>query len=208
MIAGQGQKRRSSAFGPWLDYTMQLSLVMIQADLSESEIDAIYADVGYRSCEVVGDPVPGIAVLGVVEDERAGRPEHEFLRHCHDQGWTVLADESGRLATLPSGRWAALAVERGVRVVVIHGEPDPGMRAFAVYFGDGRRRAVAVCEDERHERGRPLAIEAAFSEAEVSLDDLVTLVQSMGLDFERLNVLPAYTVTAALHGDAGAGALT
>lgn len=176
---------------------MQMSLVMIQGDLPDAEVEAIYADVGYRDLAVVGEPVPGIAVLGLVEDERERWPAREFLRHCRDQGWTVLADESGRLAMLSSDRWTALATRRGGRVVVLHGEPDPGMRAFAVHFPDGGRRAVAVCEDEREEIGSPLPIEAAFRSPWISVDDLITLVSSMGLDFERLNVLPPYTVTAA-----------
>jgi hypothetical protein len=176
---------------------MQLSLVMIQADLGDAEVEAIYADVGYRECAVVGEPVPGIAVLGLVEDERERWPEREFLRHCRDQGWTVLADESGRLATSPSSRWSGLANQRGCRVVVLHGEPDPGMRAFAVHEPNGRRRAVAVCEDERVEFGSPLAIERAFRSSQLVVDDLITLVAGLGLDFERLNVLPPYTVTAA-----------
>jgi hypothetical protein len=176
---------------------MQLSLVMIQGDLLDSEVEAIYADVGYRDLSVIGEPVPGIAVIGLVEDERERRPEREFLRHCRDQGWTVLADESGRLATLPGDRWSALARRSGGRVVVLHGEPDPGMRAFAVHFPDGERRAVAVCEDEREEVGAPLPIEGAFRDRWLSVDDLITLVASMGLDFERLNVLPPYVVTAA-----------
>lgn len=177
---------------------MQLSLVMIQGDLADAEVEAIYAEVGYRDCEVVGAPTPGIAVIGLVEDERDRRPEREFLRHCRDQGWTVLADESGRLAMLPSERWSELATRHGGRVVVLHGEPDPGMRAFAVHFPDGRRRAVAVCEDEREESGVPLVVERAFSGPYLRVDDLIVLVQSLGLDFERLNVLPPYTVTAAL----------
>ncbi len=176
---------------------MQLSLVMIQADLADTEVEAIYADAGYRECAVVGDPVPGIAVHGLVEDERVHWPEREFLRHCRDQGWTVLADESGRLATSPSARWSGLAHRRGCRVVVLHGEPDPGMRAFAVHEPGGRRRAVAVCEDEREEVGSPLAIEGAFRSPRLCVDDLITLVSGFGLDFERLNVLPPYTVTAA-----------
>lgn len=177
---------------------MQLSLVMIQADLADAEVEAIYNDIGYRACTVVGEPVPGIAVLGLVEDERPYWPEHEFLRHCRDQGWTVLADESGRLATASGSRWSGLASRRGCRVVVLHGEPDPGMRAFAVHEPGGRRRAVAVCEDEREEFGQPLAIERAFASAQLVVDDLITLVGGFGLDFERLNVLPPYTVTAAL----------
>lgn len=176
---------------------MQLSLVMIQADLADAEVEAIYEDVGYRECAVVGDPVPGIAVLGLVEDERERWPQREFLRHCRDQGWTVLADESGRLATGPSARWSGVAHRRGCRVVVLHGEPDPGMRAFAVHEPTGRRRAVAVCEDEREEVGPPLAIEGAFRSAQLCVDDLITLVSGFGIDFERLNVLPPYTVTAA-----------
>jgi hypothetical protein len=176
---------------------MQLSLVMIQGDLDDAEVEAIYADVGYRECAVVGDPVPGIAVLGLVEDERERWPEREFLRHCRDQGWTVIADESGRLALLPSERWSALANRRGARVVVLHGEPDPGMRAFAVHEPGGARRAVAVCEDEREEVGAPLAIEGAFRGSQLAIDDLLVLVAGLGLDFERLNVLPPYTVTAA-----------
>jgi hypothetical protein len=112
----------------------------------------------------------------------------------------VLADESGRLAMLSSERWTSLAARRGARVVVLHGEPDPGMRAFAVHFPDGGRRAVAVCEDEREEVGAPLPIEAAFRSPWLSVDDLITLVSSMGLDFERLNVLPPYVVTAAHVG--------
>jgi hypothetical protein len=174
-----------------------MSLVMIQGDLPDVEIEAIYAEVGYRDLAVIGEPVPGIAVLGVVEDERERWPNREFLRHCRDQGWTVLADESGRLAMVPGERWTALASRCGARVVVLHGEEDPGMRAFAVHFPDGGRRAVAVCEDEREEIGAPLAIEAAFKSPWLSVDDLITLVASMGLDFERLNVLPPYTVTAA-----------
>lgn len=176
---------------------MQMSLVMIQGDLLDTEVEAIYADVGYRDFTVIGEPVPGIAVLGMVEDERGRQPQREFLRHCRDQGWTVLADESGRLATVGGDRWSALAGRCGGRVVVLHGEPDPGMRAFAVHFPDGGRRAVAVCEDEREESGAPLAIEAMFRTPWLSVDDLITLVASMGLDFERLNVLPPYTVTAA-----------
>lgn len=176
---------------------MQMSLVMIQGDLPDTEVEAIYTDVGYRDLAVVGDPVPGIAVLGLVEDERERCPDREFLRHCRDQGWTVLADESGRLATVSGERWTKLAARRGGRVIVLHGEPDPGMRAFAVHFPDGARRAVAVCEDEREETGQPLPIEAAFASRWLSVDDLITLVSSMGLDFERLNVLPPYTVTAA-----------
>jgi hypothetical protein len=178
-------------------FAMQLSLVMIQADLEDAEVEAIYADAGYRDCAVVGEPVPGIAVLGLVEDERARWPEREFLRHCRDQGWTVLADESGYLATQASARWSGLASRRGCRVVVLHGEPDPGMRAFAVHEPDGQRRAVAVCEDEREEVGMPLAIERAFADLRLSVDDLITLVAGLGLDFERLNVLPPYVVTAA-----------
>lgn len=176
---------------------MQMSLVMIQGDLPDPEVEAIYADVGYRDFTIVGEPVPGIAVLGVVEDERERRPQREFLRHCRDQGWTVLADESGRLAQVPGERWTKLASRCGGRVVVLHGEPDPGMRAFAVHFPDGGRRAVAVCEDEREEVGAPLPIEAAFASPWLSVDDLITIVASMGLDFDRLNVLPPYTVTAA-----------
>jgi hypothetical protein len=176
---------------------MQLSLVMIQDDLDDVEVEAIYADAGYRECAVVAEPVPGIAVLGLVEDERGRWPEREFLRHCRDQGWTVLADESGRLATDAAGRWSQLASRRGCRVVVLHGEPDPGMRAFAVHEPSGRRRAVAVCEDEREEIGAPLAIERAFASSRLVVDDLITLVAGLGLDFERLNVLPPYTVTAA-----------
>lgn len=174
-----------------------MSLVMIQGDLPDAEVEAIYADVGYCDLAVVGEPVPGIAVLGLVEDERDRWPEREFLRHCRDQGWTVLADESGRLALQASERWSALAARRGARVIVLHGEPDPGMRAFAVHFPDGGRRAVAVCEHEREEVGAPLPIEAAFRGRALSVDDLITLVASLGLDFERLNVLPPYTVTAA-----------
>lgn len=177
---------------------MQLSLVMIEGDLDDVEVEGIYAQVGYRDCEVVGRSVPGIAVLGLVEDERARWPEREFLRHCRDQGWTVLADESARLAMVRSERWSALAVARGARVIVLHGEPDPGMRAFAVHEPDGSRRAVAVCEDEREEIGEPLAIERLFSSPWLVIDDLVALVAGLGLDFERLNVLPPYTVTAAL----------
>ena len=176
---------------------MQLSLVMIQGDLDDAEVEAIFADSGYRDCEVVGEPVPGIVVHSLVEDERERWPQREFLRHCRDQGWTVLADESGRLALRGSAGWSELAMRRGQRVVVLHGEPDPGMRAFAVHFPDGRRRAVAVCENEREECGTPLAIERAFSSTFLGVDDLITLVQSMGLDFERLNVLPPYIVTAA-----------
>ena len=171
---------------------------MIQADLADAEVEAIYTDVGYRECAVVGEPVPGIAVLGLVEDERERWPEREFLRHCRDQGWTVLADESGRLATGSSARWSGLAHRRGCRVVVLHGEPDPGMRAFAVHEPSGRRRAVAVCEDEREEIGAPLPIEGAFRSPWLCVDDLITLVSGLGLDFERLNVLPPYTVTAAV----------
>ena len=177
---------------------MQLSLVMIQGDLDDTEVESIYAKVGYRDCEVVGQSVPGIAVVGLVEDERERWPEREFLRHCRDQGWTVLADESGRLAMESNNRWSALAVERGSRVVVLHGEPDPGMRAFAVHEPCGRRRAVAVCEDEREEIGEPLAIERLFSSRWLGVNDLVALVAGFGLDFERLNVLPPYTVTAAV----------
>lgn len=176
---------------------MQLSLVMIQADLDDPEVEAIYTNSGYRDCAVVGEPVPGIAVQGLVEDERGRWPEREFLRHCRDQGWTVLADESGRLATESSTRWAGLASTRGCRVVVLHGEPDPGMRAFAVHEPCGARRAVAVCEDEREEIGAPLPIERAFRGSALVVDDLITLVAGLGLDFERLNVLPSYTVTAA-----------
>ena len=178
---------------------MQLSLVMIEGDLADSEVESIYAQVGYRDCEVVGESVPGIAVLGLVEDEREHRPEREFLRHCRDQGWTVLADECGRLTMEASQQWQSYAVEQGRRVVVLHGEPDPGMRAFAVHEPNGRRRAVAVCEDERAEMGEPLAIEGLFSSRWLVLDDLVALVSGFGLDFERLNVLPPYTVTAASY---------
>jgi hypothetical protein len=71
------------------------------------------------------------------------------------------------------------------------------MRAFAVHEPSGRRRAVAVCEDEREEFGVPLAIEGAFRSSQLVVDDLITLVAGLGLDFERLNVLPPYTVTAA-----------
>lgn len=170
---------------------------MIHSDLRDSEIESIYADCGYRGCEVVGEPTPGIAVLGLVEDERERRPNHAFLRHCRDQGWTVLADEDGRLASVSTERWSALAVEHGARVVLLHGEPDPGMRAFAVHYPDGRRRAVAVCEGEREEVGTPLAIESAFRGRQITVDDLITLVASLGIDFERLNVLSPYTVTAA-----------
>jgi hypothetical protein len=176
---------------------MQLSLVMIQADLADAEVEAIYADAGYRDFAVVGDSVPGIAVLDLVEDARPRWPAREFLRHCRDQGWTVIADESGRLATAAGGRWSSLASARGCRVVVLHGEPDPGMRAFAVHEPNGRRRAVAVCEDEREESGVPLAIERAFRAGQLAVDDLITLVGGFGIDFERLNVLPPYTVTAA-----------
>ena len=176
---------------------MQLSLVMFQGDLSDAEVEAIYADVGYRDCEVVGESIPGIAVVGLVEDERERFPGRDFLRHCRDQGWTVLADETGRLANVPSRRWSELARDRGMRVVVLHGEPDPGMRAFAVHDPSGARRAVAVCEDERQEMGEPLPIERMFRSRWLSVDDLVTLVSGFGLDFERLNVLPPYTVMAA-----------
>ena len=61
----------------------------------------------------------------------------------------------------------------------------------------GGRRAVAVCENEREEIGEPLAIERLFGSRWLSVDDLVMLVSGFGLDFERLNVLPPYTVTAA-----------
>jgi hypothetical protein len=178
---------------------MQLSLVMIQTELADEEIGAIYADVGYRECEVVGAPIPGVAVLGLVDDERARDPRGAFLRHCIDQGWTVIADESGHLATTGGERWARLARTRACRVVVLHGEPDPGMRAFAVYHGDPCRahRAVAVSGDEREEIGEPMAIEQAFRSRWICVDDLITLVSSFGLDFERLNLLPHYTVTRA-----------
>ena len=176
---------------------MQLSLVMIQADLADAEVEALYAEVGYRDCEVVESSIPGIAVLGLIEDERQRRPEREFLRHCRDQGWTVIADEAGRLANVSPTRWSQLARARACRVIVLHGEPDPGMRAFAVHEPGGQRRAVAVCENEREEVGVPLAIEGLFSSRWLSVDDLITLVSGFGLDFERLNVLPPYTVTAA-----------
>ena len=177
---------------------MQLSLVMIQGDLADREVEAIYADFGYRDVEVVGEPVPGLAVLGLVEDERRRSPRSEFLRHCRDQGWTVIADESGRITAEGGERWAELARARGCRVLVLFGEPDPGMRAFAVHSPDGGHRAVAVSEDERHEAGEPLAIERAFrSERELLVDDLITLVSGFGLDFERLNLLPAYTIMRA-----------
>ena len=41
-----------------------------RADEPDAEVEAIYTDVGYRDLAVVGEPVPGIAVLGLVEDER------------------------------------------------------------------------------------------------------------------------------------------
>ena len=177
---------------------MQLSLVMIQGDLADGEVEHIYTAIGYRDCRVVGEPVPGIAVLGLLEDARDREPQREYLRHCRDQGWTVLVDESGRLAMGTSDRWSQLARRRGRKVVVLHGEPDPGMRAFAVHFPDGRRRAVAVCEDEREEVGEPMALEALFrAPPRLDIDDLIALVNGLGLDFERLNVLPPYTVTAA-----------
>ncbi len=176
---------------------MLLSLVMIQGELDEGEIAALYTQVGYRECEAVGEPVPGIAVLSLVEEARPVRPQCEFLRHCVDQGWTVLSDESGNLALARNELWTSLARQRGTRVVVLHGEPDPGMRAFALHERDGSRRAVAQCEDERHEIGRPLAIEAAFAHRPLTVDDLVLIVQSLGIDFERLNVLPLYTVMSA-----------
>ncbi len=177
---------------------MLLSLVLIHADLDDSEISAIYDEAGFLDCEVVGEPVPGIAVLGVVEDARVERPDCEFLRHCRDRGWTVLADESGTLALEHRELWTELAHRRGVAVIILHSEPEPeGITAFAVHHGDGKRRAVAVCEDERQESGEPLAIERMFAGRAPTVDDLIALAQSFGVDFERLNVLPPYTVTAA-----------
>jgi hypothetical protein len=139
---------------------MLLSLVLIHADLDDAEIAALYDQAGFLDCEVVGDPVPGIAVLSVVEDARVERPDCEFLRHCRDGGWTVLADESGTLALEHRDLWTALARQKRAKVIVLHAEPLPGgIIAFAVHHADGKRRAVAVCDDERQESGEPLAIE-------------------------------------------------
>jgi hypothetical protein len=177
---------------------MLLSLVLIHADLDDRHIAALYHQAGFLDCEVVGEPVPGIAVLGVVEDARSERPECEFLRHCRDGGWTVLADETGTLALERRELWTALAKGLRTKVLVLHAEPGPeGITAFALHHADGRRRALAVCEGERQESGEPLAIEGLFAGREPSLDDLITLAQSLGIDFERLNVLPPYTVMAA-----------
>lgn len=177
---------------------MLLSLVMIHADLDDDEIAALYDQAGFLDCEVVGEPVPGIAVLSVVEDARVDRPDCEFLRHCRDRGWTVLADESGTLALEHRDLWTALARSHQAKIIVLHAEPEPGgIIAFAVHHADGKRRAVAVCDDERQESGEPLAIERMFAGRMPTIDDLIALAQSFGVDFERLNVLPPYTVTAA-----------
>ncbi len=104
-----------------------------------------------------------------------------------DQGWTILSDESGRLSCAPD-LWSAIARETGKQVLSFCADDE--LWAFSVHGPEGLRRMVVV-DDEVLERGAPLPIESLFS-GKATVEDLMSLVQSMGIDFERVNATASY----------------
>ena len=76
-----------------------------------------------------------------------------------------------------------------------------GVGAVVSFIGTVRERsegqAVSAMELEHYPGMTEAAIERMFAGRAPTVDDLIALAQSFGVDFERLNVLPPYTVTAA-----------
>ncbi len=169
-----------------------LSLVLIERDLS-AQIPVLLESLGYQATGVEAGPLPATGVARIVEEmAMKAKGPREFVRHAYDQGWTVIGDESGRCIEC-GPLWQNVATEQGCRVLTLYCEQTTS--AFAVYDADGLRRAV-LYEDGAlsAERGPKLPIEMVFRGPGLTVNDLLMLSASMGIDFAHLNARSSYTV--------------
>jgi hypothetical protein len=160
---------------------MNMSLVLIHQALGRSEAESLIKCCGH---EILGELANDVPAGHVASYASTVGDQQEVVRVAVEGGWTVLADESGRL---PEARatWREASVQQGVASLSLISEPD--LVAFAWHGADGQSRAVAVADDARRESGDALAIERSFAGNGPSSGDLLLLAQSVGVDLARLN---------------------
>lgn len=167
---------------------MNLSLVMIQGEFG-AQVPELLSHFDHHCVALHEETVPGVETGRRVDQMRsAAGGRHEIVRVAQDQGWTVLADDQGMLAESMS---ACATLARVLDTQVITALDDGELWAFSIHGPDGLRRALVVDGDDVVARGAPLPIEQLFS-GRAELRDLTMLIQSFGLDFERLNLEASY----------------
>ena len=165
---------------------MNVNLVLIHCVLTADEVDELITACGHEIVSELARDVPARHVASYALAVEHGR---ELVRVAVEDGWTVIADESGRL---PEARavWQRASETRKVSSLVMMADGE--VVAFAWHGRDGGTRAVAVSEGEVHDAGQPLAIERAFGPAGPTSGDLLLIAQSVGVDLGRLNEQARY----------------
>ncbi len=173
---------------------MLISLALFQCELASEDADLLVGACGHSVLHPIAASVPAREVIG---HTMSADPNHEVVRIACDGGWTVLADESGRL---PEARklWKRETQSRGVRSLLMLADDE--IVAFALHEPDGSARAVASCDGHYQAKGRPLAVEGAFAPKRLTAGDLLLLAQSVGVDLERLNHGINYRLLACRRG--------
>jgi hypothetical protein len=150
-----------------------------------------WSDLVGRRDEVEGADVGGAAQA--LQDEHPEAPLSLFAATETDR-WTVLSDLTSALLDEDAGL-ARVSGELDARVLALRFDAEAcGLRWYD--HGELRRRIDRVGKGLSAE-GEPLPVEAMFTTpTNLDQDDLLTVVQSLGVDLARLNQAARYAVLA------------
>lgn len=156
----------------------------------------ILAAVGWRDPVARRAGVEGTDVAAAAQGLQDARPEAPLTLFAVSEAdrWSVLSDLTAALAD--AGRdLAALSAQLDARVLALRFEP--GACGLAWFDKGQLRRRIDQVGQGLSAEGDPLPVEGMFgSPTKLDEDDLITVVQSLGVDVARLNRAAAYTVLA------------
>jgi hypothetical protein len=174
---------------------MRGQLVLIDGQ-REPELTEVLVGLGFSSAVERREGVAGDEVWRAVEDMQGAHPERPLTMFAWllSERWTLLSDLMGAVFEEVEAL-RALSRKLEGRVLVLSFDPD---EASITWLASGAiRRRLRQTADGLEASGDPLPIEAMFvSPNRLEPDDVLTLLQSLGIDLMALNTKGRYVVAA------------